>query len=75
MSLFKTRTMIADEYGIHRKTFERKLKQAGIILPVGNISPKFQKIIYEYFGDPPISMSQYAPKDTLKSLSGSKNNN
>jgi hypothetical protein len=53
MSIFKTRSQMADEYSIHRKTFERKLKQAGIILPSGDISPNDQLRIYEHFGYPP----------------------
>ena len=72
MSLFKTRTMMADEYGIHRKTFERKIKQSGIELPPGNISPKFQQIIYEHFGIPPFLMSHNVPNDTSLSLTGAK---
>jgi hypothetical protein len=72
MSLFKTRAMIADEYGIHRKTLERKIKQAGLELPSGNISPKSQQVIYEYFGSPPFLMSHNAPNDSSLSLTGSK---
>ncbi len=61
MSLFKTRQQIAEEYGINRKTLERRLKQASIILPSGNLSPKNQQVIYEYFGVPPSLMSQNVP--------------
>lgn len=49
----KTRAQISDEYDIHPKTFSRRLVRAGIELPPGNITPKYQKLIYETFGYPP----------------------
>ena len=48
----KTRTEIADLYGINRKTLYRWLKKAGIVLDKGRIKPKDQKLIFEKFGDP-----------------------
>ena len=56
--MFKTRQQIADEFGINRKTLERMLKRADMILPSGNVSPKSQQVIYEYFGMPPSMVSQ-----------------
>jgi hypothetical protein len=73
MSLFKTRKMMADEYGIDRKTLRLKLEKAGIFLLTGNISPADQKRIYEYFGKPPLLMSQITPSVPLKTLTDSKN--
>ncbi len=52
MSEFKTRQQIADEYGIDRKTFDKKLVIHNIELPPGNISPHNQDTIYERFGPP-----------------------
>lgn len=51
--MFKTRQQIADEFGINRKTLERMLKRADIVLPSGNVSLKNQQSIYKYFGTPP----------------------
>ena len=59
--MFKTRQQIADEFGINRKTLERMLKRADIVLPSGNVSPKNQQGIYEYFGMPPSLVSQPVP--------------
>lgn len=52
MSLFKTRQQIADAYGIDRKTLDRRLKKADIVLEPGNISPKDYQRITDYFGQP-----------------------
>ena len=57
-SLFKTRERIAQELGISRRTLDRKLKEAGIILSIGLVSPKDQMRIYTYFGYFPFGMSQ-----------------
>ena len=48
----KTRKQMANEYGIHVRTFSRWLKKYKIELPSGNITPKYQKIIYEALGNP-----------------------
>ena len=56
--MFKTRQQIADEFGINRKTLERMLKRADIVLPSGNVSLKNQQCIYNYFGMPPSVVSQ-----------------
>lgn len=61
--MFKTRQQIADEFGIDRKTFERKLKRADILLPSGHVSPKNQQGIYEHFGTPPSMVSLHDLKD------------
>lgn len=49
----KTREEISNEYHIHPKTFKRWLTRAGIKLPSGNITPKYQRLIYDTFGYPP----------------------
>jgi len=48
----KTRTQIADEYGIHRNTLCRLLKKKGITLPQGLLYPQDVKRIYEALGHP-----------------------
>jgi len=48
----KTRQQIAEEYGIHRSTLDRKLKKLNIQLPRGTIMPKDIKRIYEALGWP-----------------------
>lgn len=52
MNHYKSRDEMAQEYGLHRTTFKRKLLKAGIELPRGLISPKNQEIIYAFFGKP-----------------------
>lgn len=52
MTHYKSRDEMAQEYGLHRTTFNRKLKDAGIVLPSGLISPKHQEIIYNSLGMP-----------------------
>ena len=48
----KTQQQMANEYGIHRSTFKRRLKQVGIDLPRGLITPKNQALIYDILGSP-----------------------
>jgi len=48
----KTREQMATEYGVHVRTFTRWLKKYEIELPSGNITPKYQKIIYQVLGNP-----------------------
>jgi len=48
----KTRQELAEEYKVHRNTFTKMLKRAGIDLPSGLISPKDQELIYEKLGRP-----------------------
>jgi len=52
MEKSKTRTMIAHEYGISRKTLQRWLKKAQIDLTNGLVTPAEQKRIYKKFGKP-----------------------
>lgn len=52
MNTVKTRKQIAIEYGISTKTLWRWLKRENIQIPKGNITPKYQKIIYDTFGKP-----------------------
>ena len=48
----KTRQQLAAAYGLHRNTFMRRLKKAGVRLPPGLIYPKAQQEIYEALGAP-----------------------
>lgn len=54
----KTKAQISNEYDINSKTLRRRLVRAGIELPPGNITPKYQKLIYETFGHPPKKMNR-----------------
>jgi len=51
----KTRKQIALEYGISDRTFRRYLKKFNIELPSGNITPRYQKVIYTKLGAPSFS--------------------
>ncbi len=48
----KTRKEIAAEYGVDAKTLYRWLKEAGIVLSKGRVTPAEQEIIYQTFGKP-----------------------
>jgi len=48
----KTRQELAAEYGWHRNTLQKRLKQVGIQLPKGSVCPKDQRRIYEALGCP-----------------------
>ncbi len=48
----KTRSQVADEYGITPRTLRRWIKKYNINLPPGLICPKDQKKIYEKLGTP-----------------------
>ncbi|MDX2302390.1 MAG: helix-turn-helix domain-containing protein [Microscillaceae bacterium] len=48
----KTQQQLADEYGVHRSTFYRRLKRANLSIRRGLISPKDQETIYEVLGIP-----------------------
>jgi len=48
----KTRSEIADEYGITIKTLVRRLAKMGIELPPGYIFPNTLKVIYSSLGVP-----------------------
>jgi hypothetical protein len=50
---FKTRTELAAEYGIDRKTLIRILAREGIVLPKGILSPEWVNTVYETLGFPP----------------------
>ncbi|MFK7951132.1 MAG: hypothetical protein AB8G11_26360 [Saprospiraceae bacterium] len=50
--LIKTREEFAYEYQVAPRTFRRWLKNDGIKLPRGYITPKYQQLIYETFGNP-----------------------
>jgi hypothetical protein len=61
MLTFKTRSEIAKEFGVCRKTFREKLKVAEINLPDGLVFPPWQKLIYETFWFPEgVEEQQYA---------------
>lgn len=51
-SKFKTREEIAMEYGIHRRTLYRRLKQVSINFSQKLLSVKEQEIIYSALGIP-----------------------
>jgi len=48
----KTRSTLASELKVARKTFRCMLQRAGIELPPGPIYPPWQKLIYETFTYP-----------------------
>ncbi|MBN8680847.1 MAG: hypothetical protein J0M29_21665 [Chitinophagales bacterium] len=50
----KTRKEIAAEYGIDPHTLKNWFKRDKLEIPSGDISPKFQHLIYETYGIPPI---------------------
>lgn len=49
----KTRQQIANEYGIHRNTLNRRLKKVNLNLPKGILLPAHVKAIYKALGNPP----------------------
>ena len=54
---FKSRSQIAQEYGIHRDTLRRLLKRYDIKLPRGLVSPKDQSIIRNAIGQVSVESS------------------
>lgn len=52
MQRAKTKQEIANEYGVHRNTFAKWLKEKDIQLSRKLITPKEQELIYETFGQP-----------------------
>lgn len=46
MLVYKTRTAIANEFGVCRKTFRKRLSALQYDLPPGNVSPRWQKYVY-----------------------------
>ena len=64
-STFKTRSQLAAEYGIDRKTLIKKLNQLNIPIDTGALSPITVDIIYNTLGNPhtPLpNMPQKYPK-------------
>lgn len=51
-SKFKTREQIANEYGIHRRTLYRRLKEVGLSFSGKLLSVNDQKEIYACLGEP-----------------------
>lgn len=51
-SKFKTREEIAEEYGIHRRTLYRRLKEGGLNFSGKLLSVNDQKEIYDRLGAP-----------------------
>lgn len=49
----KSRQELADRYGICRRTFNKWLREEGLSLPKGLITPKDQELIYSKLGTPP----------------------
>ncbi len=52
MEKAKTRQEMADEYGYHRNTFAKVLKDNNITLTPGLLTLKEQELIYEKLGRP-----------------------
>ena len=52
MSKVKTRTQLADEYGISRKTLYNWLKSNKVEVRSGQLTPLDQKKIHDKFGKP-----------------------
>jgi hypothetical protein len=50
----KTHYAIAQEYCVSPRTFRRWCKREGLVLPKGQLNPKYQRRVYETFGVPPI---------------------
>jgi predicted DNA-binding transcriptional regulator YafY len=48
----KSRSQLADEYGVSRRTFYNWLKKEGIELPKRMLTPPEIEQIYSMFGDP-----------------------
>jgi hypothetical protein len=48
----KTRSQLANEYGINRKTLSVWIKRHQLLITSGNLSIKEQEIIYQTFGAP-----------------------
>ena len=48
----KTREQVAEEYGISVKTLKKWIKDSGVELPTGVISPAWIERIYQLFGHP-----------------------
>jgi len=56
----KTRSELASEYGITRKTFYNWLKKEGICIPQGIVRPCDVKKIYRAFGIPVSDRRNYS---------------
>lgn len=50
----KTHEAIARDYDINVRTLRRLCKREGLDLPSRPLSPRYQQLIYETFGIPPI---------------------
>ncbi|MFN0216449.1 MAG: hypothetical protein ACKVT2_19490 [Saprospiraceae bacterium] len=50
----KTHEAISKEYTIDVRTLRRWCKREGLNLPSTSLSPKYQQLIYETFGTPPV---------------------
>ena len=54
-AISKTKSQMAEEYGLDVRLFNKKLEQANIVLLPGRILPREQMKIYEALG-PPIAV-------------------
>lgn len=54
----KSRSQLAGEYGIHRKTLAAWIKRHQLSITAGNLCAKEQEIIYKAFGKPIIESKQ-----------------
>ncbi len=52
----KTHEAVAQEYNIHVRTLRRWCIREGLVIPQCPLAPKFQRLIYETFGTPPLTI-------------------
>jgi abortive infection bacteriophage resistance protein len=73
----KSRSQMADEYGIHRKTLTAWIKRHQLPITAGNLCAKEQELIYRTFGKPIIEFKQPdnkkdVPKSAKREQRGTK---
>ncbi|MEO0041927.1 MAG: hypothetical protein RL329_1375 [Bacteroidota bacterium] len=70
----KSRSLIASEYGIHRKTLAAWIKRYELPIQKGNLCIKAQELIYETFGTPILSFTDQSdvPKSAKEEQRGPK---
>ena len=66
MEKSKTRIMIANEYGIDRKTLRRWFKKENIYVSNGLVTPEEQKKIYKKFGKPKAKSKKTGDKNNWR---------
>jgi abortive infection bacteriophage resistance protein len=73
----KSRSQLAVEYGIHRKTLAAWIKRHRLPITTGNLCAKEQELIYKTFGKPiieskPPNCKKDAPKSAKREQRGTK---